>query len=140
MNDALLRAVLAIDTNDLELFKSAVSDPETIIFEMNGNATNGLDAIIKGMFNTVGPLDTTHFLTNNRIVEESATTATITCSALAQHYRPGEGFVTGSDRLLSGSLYRVEIAKDQKDNLWKIRKWSMKLIWVEGDQSIVTPK
>lgn len=140
MNDALLRAVLAIDTNDIDLFKSAISDPDTAVFEMNGNATTGLDAIINGMFNTVGPLDTTHFLTNTRIVAENNNTAIITCSALAQHYRTGEGLQPETDRLLSGSLYRVDIVKDGEDGLWKIKKWSMKLVWVEGDRSIVTPK
>lgn len=138
MEDALLRVVLGIDTNDLDLFKSGFFDYDNSIFEMNGNAMVGLDAINKGMFANVGPLETTHFITNTRVVEEETDTATITCSALANHFRPGEGLQPDSQKLLSGSLYRVDVAK--KDGLWKVKKWSMKLIWIEGDSSIVAPK
>ena len=140
IKDALLRAVLAIDTNDIVLFESALIERDKVSFIMNGNAQDGLDIIVSGMFNNVGPLDTTHFITNIRVISETDSAATFTASALAQHFRTGEGNSGHAERLMSGSLYTVDVEHDSKDGLWKFRKWAMNLIWHEGEMSVVMPK
>ena len=99
--DALYRAVLAFDHADEALLLSAVT--EDISAEMSGSSAKGVAELKAAFFDRVSKLDTTHFLSNMRINIESATTATVTCSAMAQHLRPGTGFDTSSSKLTSGA-------------------------------------
>lgn len=136
--DALYRVVIGIDTNDKALFNSGFISND-VVFEMNGNRMEGLDVIHENMFSNVGPLDTTHFISNVRVdAKEGAETASMTAYALAQHYKPGEGMMPDTKRLLSGSMYWIDVVKDGESGLWKVKSWIMKIIWVEGDMSIVT--
>lgn len=140
ITDSLYRAVIGLDTNDLTLFESAWINKKDAVFEMNGNAMEGFDAIHDNIFKHIGPLDTTHFITNTRIqMEDGANTAILTAYALAQHYKTGEGADPATKRLLSGSMYNIDVVRYDSDNLWKIKKWGMRIVWVEGDMSIVTP-
>jgi hypothetical protein len=59
----------------------------------------------------------------------------MTAYAQAQHYRKGEGIQTDAKNLLSGSMYFLDLVKEGE--LWKIKKWDMKLTWLQGDASIV---
>ncbi|KAI5364937.1 putative NTF2-like domain superfamily, SnoaL-like domain-containing protein [Septoria linicola] len=89
--DALYRAVNAYDTNDLALHDSAFLDSIDTTFSLDGRDFQGLEAI-RGPFKIVGPLDTTHTVTNPRVIhEEGDTPARITATTLAQHFRAGEG-------------------------------------------------
>jgi molybdopterin synthase catalytic subunit len=37
---------------------------------------------------------------------------------------------------MSGGEYFVDLVKE-RDGLWKIKKWTMKVIWSQGDRSII---
>ncbi|QIW98632.1 hypothetical protein AMS68_004150 [Peltaster fructicola] len=139
IKDAVYRAVTGIDKDDKELFDSAFT--EGAVFDLNGTRSEGLAAIHTNMFNHISKLDTTHFITNERVQVDKADnrTAVLSSHALAQHYRPGQGTEPGAKRLLTGSLYDLDLVEDPKDGLWKITVWKMKLIWVDGDMSIVMP-
>ncbi|KAA8650681.1 hypothetical protein EYZ11_003461 [Aspergillus tanneri] len=136
--DAVNRAVLSFDANDLSLFESAFF--EDAIFDFNGTVMTGRTAIREGCYDNVSKLDTTHFLSNVRInlPSESSPTATVTASALAQHFRTGQGNQPDTTRLTSGSLYFVDVSQDDASGLWKIKKWTMKLVWTEGDWGVMT--
>ncbi|PWY90100.1 hypothetical protein BO70DRAFT_426487 [Aspergillus heteromorphus CBS 117.55] len=136
--DALYRCVLAFDTADLPLLESAFYPDAT--FDMNGAVMAGVPAIRTGCYDKVSKLDTTHFLSNVRVnLVEGENKAKVTASALAQHYRPGQGNEPGATRLMSGSLYFVDVEKDESDGgLWKVRSWKMKLVWTEGDWGVMT--
>lgn len=134
--DPIYRTVLSLDTNDLALFESAMY-PDAI-FDLNGSVMEGVAAIRAGCYDRVNKLDTTHFLSNVRLnLSPCETKASITASALAQHFRAGEGNTPNTAHLTSGSLYFVDVAKDDKDGLWKIKSWRMKLIWTEGDWAVM---
>lgn len=138
--DPLYRAVIGLDTNNLPLFESSFINKKDAVFEMDGYAMEGFDTIHDKMFKFIGPLDTTHFITNTRVqLEDGANEAVVTAYALAQHYKTGEGPDPATKRLLSGSMYQVDVVRDEIDGLWKIKRWTMKIVWVEGDRSIVTP-
>ena len=141
--DALYRAVLGIDTNDLPLFKSACVDLKDFTFainnsEMAGEMT-GEDFVLGKMFNSVGPMDTTHTISNIRIDVrgEEAEEASMTCHAVAQHYRKGEGPDPSTKKLVSGGIYDVELVKDGSDGLWKMKRWALNLVWREGDAEVM---
>lgn len=137
ITDSIYRAVLGLDTNDITLFRSAMFPDSK--FTMNGNTLEGMETIENNMFKHIGQLDTTHFLSNVRVTVESADTAKVSASALAQHYRAGDGAKPDTQRLLAGSLYMIDVKKDTKNGLWKCVHWNMKVSWFEGDMSIVSP-
>ena len=136
ITDALYRAVLGLDTSDKALFDSALTQDAN--FDLNGNVMVGLDAIHAGSYDLLSKLDTTHFISNARVnVRDGDSTASMTASALSQHYRHKQGTVGGATSLMTGSLYFLDLVKDDKDGLWKIKNWKLQLIWAEGDWSIM---
>ena len=136
ITDAIYRAVLGLDTGDKALFDSALTQDAN--FDLNGNVMVGLDAIHAGSYHLISKLDTTHFISNARVnVRDGDSTASMTASALAQHYRHKEGIEVGATSLMTGSLYFLDLVKDDKDGLWKIKNWKLQLIWAEGDWSIM---
>jgi len=134
--DALYRGVLGLDTNDLAMWKSAWLEHDSSM-DLYGRIMQG-DELIENLFKSIGPLETTHTISNIRVnVKEGEDTAGMTASAVAQHYRPGEGVNPDTKGFLTGGLYFIDLVKDKSDGLWKMRKWTLKLVWVEGDASIV---
>lgn len=141
ITDALYRAVLAIDTNDSSLFDSAFTTSQPPTFTMFGTTHTGLDAIKTNVYDGVAKLDTTHYISNVRVNMADGgegKEAKVTASALAYHYRPGEGVDTGkTERLLSGSLYELEVVREEGGE-WRVKSWAMKVIWLEGDMKVIT--
>jgi hypothetical protein len=136
ISDALLRVLIGLDTNDRKLYESAWitgGNPDQL-FEMGGKSTN-----INDLFNFIGPVDTQHLISNVRVNVEDGNTdeASVTAYAWAQHHRPGEGVQPDSKHLTSGSRYFVDVVRDSADGLWKIKKWVMTVVWLDGDRSIV---
>ncbi|PLB54052.1 hypothetical protein P170DRAFT_504876 [Aspergillus steynii IBT 23096] len=138
ISDAVFRFVQALDTSDLALFDSVFMPEST--FEINGRLIEGLPALHTDCFEAISKLDTTHFVTNIRInIADSATEASLTASALSQHYGGGKGMQPDQKRLLVGSLYYVDLVKDSGDEngLWKIKAFNMNSTWAEGDWGVL---
>ncbi|CAL5868636.1 uncharacterized protein PFLUO_LOCUS2863 [Penicillium psychrofluorescens] len=134
--DALYRAVLALDTADLALLNSSLT-PD-VLFDMDGHTTEGLDAFQSQLYDKISKLDTTHFVNNLRInFVEGASSATMTASVLSQHYRPNTGKVPGATYFMGGSLYFIDVVKDDTEGLWKIKSWRMKVTWTTGDPDVM---
>lgn len=134
--DALYRGVLAFDHADETLLQSALT--EDIFMEMAGTSCTGIPELKAAIFDRVSKLETTHFLSNIRVNLESAPTATVTCSAMAQHVGTGQGLDPGSKKLTSGGMYLCDAVK--VGDLWKIKSWKMNLIWLDGDRSVMFPE
>lgn len=99
---------------------------------------NGLESIRKGLLDFIGPMDTTHLISNVRVdFKDRAGEAKLGCYALAQHCLPGEGMVTDGKKYLVASEYSIDLLKDEKDGLWKIKEWIIKFIWAQGDASVL---
>ncbi|SCU94579.1 LAFA_0F22672g1_1 [Lachancea sp. 'fantastica'] len=133
--DALYRFAVGLDTNDKALFESAfVTDA---VFVLDGTVMDGLDAINTNCFGSISKLDTTHFLTNQRInISDENSKAELTCSALAQHYRGGESKKVDATSLLVGSSYRAHLVKTTEDGLWKMKRLELKIVWSQGDWGV----
>ncbi|KAK9323677.1 hypothetical protein V1517DRAFT_88767 [Lipomyces orientalis] len=139
ITDALYRGVIGLDTADVALFDSAFT--EDAILDINGNVLDGLEAIHTGCYDFIAKLDTTHFITNVRVdVKDGESTASLTASVLAQHYRHKQGREPGATCLMTGGLYFVDCVKDDQDGLWKITHWKLQSIWTEGDGGVMTEK
>ena len=122
ITDALSRVIPALDTNNPHLFKSAWV-PVSASFIMNGN-TMGLDDI----FTLIGPLETTHSINNVRVDVKADASAHMTASALANHFRPGEGVDTEKKGCMGGSLYEADVVREGA--MWRIKKWAMRVVLV----------
>lgn len=137
--DALYRAVNAYDTNDLALHDSAFLDSPDTTFSLDARNFQGLEAI-RGPFKIVGPLDTTHMVTNPRVIhQEGETHARITATTLAQHFRAGEGKMGRKVGFLGGSFYDLDVVFEAESGLWKIKRLDIKIVWSEGDVGVVMP-
>ncbi|KAL5600592.1 hypothetical protein FOVSG1_008404 [Fusarium oxysporum f. sp. vasinfectum] len=133
ISDALYRAVLSFDHADEALFLSAITDD--IDAKMPASTAHGIAEFKAAVFDRVSKLHTTHFLSNVRINIESSSTATATCSALAQHVRPGQGADPSSAKLTSGAFYACDMVKVR--HLWKMKTWKANNIWLDGDPTIL---
>lgn len=137
--DALYRGLLGIDTKDFSMFKSAwlAEDPDISII-VGDTTTVGLEKITEHVFERIGALDTTHLATNVRIdLKDGSDKASLTSYTLAQHYQPGEGLKREAQQLMTGGIYYVDLEKDKADGMWKVKKWTIKFLWSEGDMAIV---
>lgn len=137
ITDALYRAVLGFDFNDAAIFNSAfIGEDATFVF--NEEVIQGLETIRTRFLVPVGPMDTTHTISNVRVdMKEGASTAKLTAYALAQHCPPGKGLDPNGLKFLASAIYSVDVVKDKSDDVWKIEKWVMKLIWTQGDPSVM---
>ncbi|KAF4626146.1 hypothetical protein G7Y89_g12015 [Cudoniella acicularis] len=137
ITDALYRAIIGFDNNDITIFNSAFSGQD-VVFEFNGKVVSGLDTIRTQFLDAVGPMDTTHTVSNVRVeVKDGASTAALTAYVLAQHCRPGEGQDPEGPKYLGASNYYVDVGKDKSDGVWKIQKTTAKTIWRQGDRSVM---
>lgn len=135
ITDALNRTLLAYDLNDVTLLESALT--KDIVFEINGQVTEGIEAIKTGNFAFVGPINTGHVLGNVRIDHrEGAKTASVGACALANHFRPGTGLEKDAPYFMAFSLYDAEAVKES-DGLWKIKRWKLNILWSTGDPSVL---
>ena len=62
----------------------------------------------------------------------------MTANALAQHYRAGQGQVPNAERMLAGSTYDVQVAKEASGQ-WKIKTLVLKITWTEGSWAVMQP-
>ena len=142
ITDALYRAIIGFDRNDTAILDSAFAGEE-VTFELKGDASrtaHDLTTIKNGVLTHVGLMDTTHSISNIRVdVKDGANTASLTCYALAQHCPPGRGKEPDGPKLLVGGEYLIDLVKDEKDGLWKIKKWVLDVIWRQGDRSVMEP-
>ena len=140
--DALYRSLIGFDRHDIPIFESSFAG-EDVSFEIHDGETrviNGLSTIRDGLLAGIGPLATTHTMSNIRIdVKDGADTASLTCTALAQHCPPGRGKELDGPKFLVGGEYRLNLIRDEIDGLWKIKKWVLDITWKEGDASILHP-
>ncbi|CVL07130.1 uncharacterized protein FMAN_15279 [Fusarium mangiferae] len=133
IGDALYRAVLAFDHADEALLLSAIT--EDVDTEMPGSTAHGIAEFKAAVFDCVSKLDTAHFLSNVRVCIASSSTATATCSALAQHVRPGQGADPSSAKFTSGAFYTCDMVK--VGHLWKMKTWKANIIWLDGDPTVL---
>ena len=57
------------------------------------------------------------------------------CYALAQHCPPGQGIDREGKKYLAASEYWIDVIKG--DNAWRIKKWVMKVVWTQGNSSVI---
>ncbi|KAL9617233.1 MAG: hypothetical protein Q9160_007961 [Pyrenula sp. 1 TL-2023] len=138
--DAMYRALIAFDRNDVSMFNTIFAGEDSTLELISGEkkAYTGLSALRKELFDHVGPLDTTHMVNNVRVdVKDGADTASMTAYVLAQHCPPGRGREPDGPKWLAGGEASLSFVWDEKDGLWKVKKWVMEVMWSQGDPSVM---
>lgn len=118
--DALYRAVIGLDTNDLKMFESAFTT--NAIFQRDDIVMDGLESIKKDLFEPLMQMDTHHTIGNVRVdIDADGSKAKMTTYTLAQHHRKGEGMDSTKKGLLGGTTYFIDLIKDDGGGLWRMR-------------------
>lgn len=140
--DALSRAGIGCDQNDLELFDSAWAG-EDVSFEIHNDnkiVMSSLSDIRKNILDVVGPMDTTHNTGTVRVnLKDGANTATLTAISTAQHSPPGTGRDPNGLKYTSGGEYAADLVKDES-GVWRIKKLVLRVVWTQGDSSFIWSK
>jgi len=137
--DALHRSILGIDSSDEAMYKSSLYDSPETSFKIgdSGNTIQGAAAISEYIITKIFPLTTLHQISNVRVdLKDGADTARLTANAVAHHYRPEDAFKPERLSYVSGGQYDVGLVRD-KDGLWKIKDWTLKMTWSEGDSAVI---
>jgi hypothetical protein len=138
--DCVTRLITALDFNDVKVFRNEFIG-ENAIMELNGSASKTLESlssIVTNVFDLIGPMDSTHMMTNVRVdLKEGADDATFTSFVLAQHCTAGKGKDPAAPKWLVGGSYTVALVKDAQDE-WKVKKFVVDVIWNQGDPSVMS--
>jgi ketosteroid isomerase-like protein len=141
ITDTLHRFAAGLDDGDADTFTSAFTDDAVVDFSPAGKIGIDFavlaprDVVVQSAMASVGPMDSSHAITNTRIIV-TGDTARAHCYALAQHYRGGEG---PNPRVTTHALmmnrYDVELVRSQSD--WRIKRLTIDNTWFEGDTDVL---
>ena len=135
--DALHRCVLGLDRNDKDLFESACVKDETMTVAAGPVSLNGWETI-NAYFQRVFACITTHIISNIRVeFKDGADTASMTAHAMSYHLKEDTASLPEDISYRAASLYDIDLVKDGKDGLWKIKKWDIKVLWTTGDIQVL---
>ena len=140
--DAVLRYTGGLDRADADLMTSALTADATVDLTP-ATSKLGLDfpvlsprsTVVAALAGAVGPLDTSHSVTNARS-DVRGDEATLTCYAAAQHFLPGTGpDPRRTEHALMMNSYRAQLVRDGRS--WRIRHLSIDNLWFDGDPQLL---
>ncbi|MDX3360813.1 nuclear transport factor 2 family protein [Streptomyces griseoaurantiacus] len=142
--DALHRYAAGLDHGDADLLASALTEdavvdltPATGRIGLEFPVLKPREAVVGALIPAVGPLDTSHVISNIRATVDGDT-ARVRCYAMAQHYLPQEG--PGPDRTrhaLMMNRYDADLTRDGRT--WRISRLTIDNAWFEGDETVLLP-
>lgn len=139
--DALHRFAFGLDHGDADSLSSALTEDCVLDFRPAGKKL-GLDfprltgrkAIIETLIPLLGPLDTSHAITNLQI-EIDDDSATLYCYVMAQHFMPREGPRPGAENALLMNRYDGQLTRDGEK--WRFRQIIIDNAWAQGNPEIL---
>jgi hypothetical protein len=139
--DALHRFAFGLDHGDADSLASALTEDCVLDFRPAGRKLEldfpkliGRDVIVEALIPLLGPLDTSHTVSNLQI-EISENTATMYAYVMGQHFMPREGSRRGSENALLMNRYDCELVRD--DQKWRFKRVAIDNAWVQGDPEIL---
>ena len=140
--DTLHRYTAGLDLNDRDLLTSALTEDAVVDL---GPAMRRIgydfpplgprDVVVDALIGAVGPLDTSHAVSNVRCTV-AGDTATVFAYAQAQHYKPGVGSDPAVTRhALMMNRYTAAMVRDGEQ--WRIRHLDIANAWFEGDPTML---
>lgn len=144
ITDALHRYTAGLDHGDADLLASSLTEdamvdltPATSKIGLDFPVLKPRDTIVGALIPAVGPLDTSHVISNIRTAVHGDT-AHVNCYALAQHYLPQEGPKPDRTRhALMMNHYDADLRRE--GSTWRISRLTIDNAWFEGDESVLLP-
>jgi hypothetical protein len=139
--DTLHRYAFGLDHGDADLLASALT-PDCVLdfrpadkkLHLDIPLITGRQAIIDSVLPLIGPLDTSHTVTNIQI-EISDDAATLFAYVMSQHFMPREGSRPGAENALLMNRYKCELARDGQK--WRFKRIIIDNAWSQGDPEIL---
>src|SRR3989440_2534950 len=129
--DALHRYAFGLDHGDADSLASAFAEDCIFDFGPAGKKLGldfprltGRQAIVDALIPLLGPLDTSHTVSNLQI-EISDDLATLYSYVLAQHFMPRQGPKPGAENALLMNRYDCELTRDRE-------KWRFKRMMIDN--------
>jgi hypothetical protein len=94
----------------------------------------GRDAIVAGLLPLLGPLDTSHTVSNLQL-QIRGDSATLYAYVMAQHFMPRQGAVPGSEYALLMNRYDCELVRDAQK--WRFKRMTIDNAWALGNPEIL---
>src|SRR5882724_12587657 len=139
--DALHRYAFGLDYGDADSLASALTEdcrfdfrPAGRKLEIDFPLLTGRDVILNGVLPFIGPLDTSHSVSNLQI-EISGDTASLYAYVMSQHFMPREGPERGTEYALLMNRYDCELVRDGQK--WRFRRIKIDNAWSLGDPEIL---
>jgi hypothetical protein len=139
--DTLHRYAFGLDHGDADSLASTFTEDCVFDFRPAGRKVGlnfpkltGRDAIVASLLPLLGPLDTSHTVSNVQI-EISGETATMYAYVMSQHFMPREGSRRGSENALLMNRYDCELVRDGQK--WRFKQVTIDNAWAQGDPEIL---
>lgn len=138
--DALYRFAAGQDLDDRALFESAFSSDAVLDFTQPAQRLGveiavfrGRQSIADSVFSAIHSLDTTHSVTNPRVVAFDGETALLSALVEAQHLPTADH----RRHLMLKNIYMVRMSRHGRR--WAIDEMKIKNIWIDGDPTVLFP-
>lgn len=142
IGDALHRFAFGLDHNDPATLTSALTEDCSLDFTpagaklgLNFPKLNGLENVVKSLVSLLGPLDTSHTVSNVRIKSKGGDSATVSAYVMAQHFMPGDGPRRGTENALLMNRYYCDAVRDGEQ--WRLTRVKIDNAWALGDPQIL---
>ena len=139
--DALHRYAFGLDHGNADSLTSAFAQDCVLDFRPAGRKLHldfplltGRDAIVAGLLPLLGPLDTSHTVSNLQIAIRGDS-ATLHAYVMSQHFMPRQGAVPGSEYALLMNRYDCELVRD--DQKWRFKRITIDNAWALGNPEIL---
>lgn len=63
----------------------------------------------------------------------------MSCHTISYHFRPEEAFEKADRSYTAGSLYDLEMVRDE-EGMWRIEQWEVRILWTTGDPGVLGGK
>jgi hypothetical protein len=139
--DTLHRYAFGLDHGDADSLASALAEDCVLDFRraekklhLGFPLITGRQAILDSVLPLIGPLDTSHTVTNLQI-EISGDSARLSAYVMSQHFMPREGSRPGAENALLMNRYDCELVRD--DQKWRFRRIIIDNAWSQGNPEII---
>ena len=139
--DTLHRFAFGLDHGDADSLASAFAGDCIFDFRPAGRKLkidfpklSGREAIVNALIPFLGPLDTSHTVSNLQI-EISGDSATLYAYVISQHFMPRQGSRPGSENALLMNRYNCELVRDGQK--WRFKRVTIDNAWAQGNPEIL---
>jgi hypothetical protein len=139
--DTLHRYAFGLDHDNADLLASAFTEDCIFDFRPAGRKLkidfaklSGREAIVNALIPFLGPLDTSHTVSNLQI-EVSDDSATLYAYVMSQNFMPREGCRRGSENALLMNRYDCELVRDSLK--WRFKRVTIDNAWAQGNPEIL---